>query len=146
MAPHRRHLKHWPMACLRLARRPSTGGGARLWQVVLLALLFASLHSGLTSAWAAWQGQTPWVQICTTDGMRWVAGDDTRQESPAVLKAGCVWSQAGTALPPLATPLAPTRPSATQTGASWVVHDPPAGDTPTRVLLMAAMRAPPDIV
>lgn len=139
----------WPQACLRLARRPAQAGGARLWRVVLLALAFAALHSGLVSAWAAWRGQAPWVQICTAEGMRWVATNNTSNpqdsgpEKPAVLQQGCLWAHATLALPAEPPRLNAARAAATCAPPLWVAHESPPPDTPTRVLLMAAMRAPP---
>lgn len=146
MACARQRSQLWSQACLRPARQPRAVSRARWWQVVLLALVFASLHSGLTAAWAAWQGQTLWVQVCTAEGMRWVAGDDSQQETPAVLKQGCVWMSAALAIPsppPVqmhwALRVAHPAPIA-------AVHREPPLDTPRRVLLMAPMRAPPERV
>lgn len=143
MARARQHAPQGPQICLRVARPPRAVGHARGWQWVVLTLVFASLHTGLTAAWAAWQGQTPWVQVCTAEGMRWVAGDNSQQETPAVLKQGCVWMSTALAIPSppptqLRLALRVAHPAPIKTA-----HREPTLDTPRRVLLMAPMRAPP---
>ena len=143
MASHHHPPPRWPQAKARLGQHAWAPGNKRLWQVVLLALVFASLHTGLLSAWTAWKGQAPWVQICTTEGMRWVTGEDPGQETPSTLNASCVWAQAHLALPTPPAPLAARPKGHTKGATTWVAHSGPVPDTPSRVLLMAPMRAPP---
>lgn len=145
MARHASPHRHWPCAREHRARRPG-GRSARLWRGVLLALVFSALHSGLLSAWAAWQGQAPWVQVCTAEGLRWVeAGESTPtdEDRPAVLQGGCVWTLAHLALPPATAASGAERPHLSGTRPVWVAHVAPSPDGHRRVLLMAPMRAPP---
>lgn len=146
MNRNRPHQRQWPQACLRLARPTDAASGRRLWRGVLLALVFAALHSGLLAAWTVWQGHPTWVQVCTAEGMRWVHGDNKDQDTPVVLKKGCVWSSATWAIltPPPAATVRPLR--VAFRASTWAVHRAPAPDTAQRVLLMAPMRAPPPAV
>jgi hypothetical protein len=74
--------------------------------------------------------------------MRWVAEGSQDQPLPAVLKADCPWAQAQQGMPPFDAvgpmpALAPASPQA------WTPRTVASTDGVARVLLMAAMRAPP---
>lgn len=122
---------------------------------VLLCMAFSALH-GLLGAWvvsAIAGGQV--VEICTPNGMQWVAVDAAPTDlgsnpvvpdRPQGLSQPCVWAMAHVATPPL--------PCAGQCVPEWdqapMARLPHPGKgaahlptTVERVLLMAPMRAPP---
>ncbi|WP_291009597.1 hypothetical protein [Hydrogenophaga sp.] len=130
--------------------RPAIGStqalnaGARRWlRGLLLCTLFAALH-GTLGAWVVpLIANEPTVQICTPQGMQWVALDEgasSAEEQPA----GCVWAGAHVAMAPgLDVGYPPTAvPDFHAPGLQQVraMHLP---DNILRVLLMSAMRAPP---
>lgn len=121
----------------------------RRWLHLLwLCALFSALH-GTLGAWVvtAWSGQTA-VEICTPQGMQWVALDEHAPGAPADsaaqgLAQPCVWASAHLALlaqPPALHPGAPQ--PAERLRMDRQAFDPPS-DRAERVLLMAPMRAPP---
>ncbi|MEY4980328.1 MAG: hypothetical protein RLZZ352_2598 [Pseudomonadota bacterium] len=115
---------------------------------LLLCVAFAALHNTL-GAWVvqAWSGQTA-VEICTPQGMQWVALDEHAPLDPTDpaaqgLAQPCVWASAHLTLLAQAPALhhgAPLPVDRLRMGRQPL--DPPS-DRAERVLLMAPMRAPP---
>ena len=135
--------------------RPTTGSApalnasARRWlRGVLLCTLFAALH-GTLGAWVVpLIAGEPTVQICTPQGMQWVALDEgagAAEDHPdGALTPVCAWAGAYVAVAPgLDAGYPPTSvPVLLAPGLLQVcgMHLP---DNILRVLLMSAMRAPP---
>ena len=118
---------------------------------LLVCVAFSALH-GTLGAWVvpAWSGQTA-VEICTPQGMQWVALDEHAPDDPADpadpaaqgLAQPCVWASAHLTLlaqPPALHHGAPLPAERLRMGRQPL--DPPS-DHAERVLLMAPMRAPP---
>lgn len=115
---------------------------------LLVCMAFSVLHSTL-GAWVvpAWSGQAA-VEICTPQGMQWVALDERAPGDPdepaaPTLAQPCVWASAHLGLlvpPPALRHGAPLSANRLRTGR--LSTDPPS-DHAERVLLMAPMRAPP---
>ncbi len=127
---------------------PALNASARRWlRGVLLCTLFAALH-GTLGAWVVpLIASEPTVQICTPQGLQWVALEDAggAEELPAgALTSVCVWAGAHVAVAPgLDAGYPPTSvPVLLAPGLLQVcgMHPP---DNILRVLLMSAMRAPP---
>jgi hypothetical protein len=127
---------------------PCSTASVRRWLHLLwLCTLFSALH-GTLGAWVvpAWSGQTA-VEICTPQGMQWVALDDSAPGEPADPAQGlaqpCVWASAHLTL--LAQPPALRHGAPQPAERLRVGHQPldPPSDRAERVLLMAPMRAPP---
>ena len=71
-----RHLEYEPMRALRTHRRLTS------W-IAALAILLASLAPALSHALASATGSN-WVEICTTQGSKWIqAGEDGSEQAPA---------------------------------------------------------------
>lgn len=126
----------------------------RAWlRLLLLAMLWSSVQ-GLLGWWVvqgtAQPGQAV-VEVCTPNGMQWVALDGavgetpaTPVDGPATLGQPCVWAAAA-----LSLPAAPLPQGLVAVWAPARLHRvgrcraPTPQDTVARVLLMAPMRAPP---
>ncbi|MDO9571689.1 MAG: hypothetical protein Q7J58_20260 [Hydrogenophaga sp.] len=133
------------MASVRLLPMPVAQ--VRRWLHLLwLCTLFSALH-GTLGAWVVpvWSGQAA-VEICTPQGMQWVALENSAPGGESDLEGlaqPCVWSSAHTAMvwaPPLLRLRAPGHTSPLDQGD---VRPGPHSDSAERVLLMSAMRAPP---
>lgn len=137
--------------------RPSRHKG---WlQLCLLAVLFSALHGtlGAVVVKALASPQQVVAEICTPQGLQWLALDgrevvavnpdsETRPDWPQGLAKPCAWSAAFLALfepsaPPLGSPAARAQVGLFLCLAQELTT---ASRTPWRVLLMSAMRAPPD--
>lgn len=135
----------------------------RAWlRLLLLATLWSSVQ-GLLGWWVvqstAKPGQTV-VEVCTPNGMQWVALDGstgfsesadptapavpTPMSAPAGAQSPCVWAAAGFSLPagPSVVWAALPQPVPAHGWAAWRGAD-VTPDTMDRVLLMAPMRGPP---
>lgn len=121
----------------------------RCWSgVLLVALLLAGLWPAMGQLLGRLNQTPALVQVCTHAGLAWVQqGDPASQVDSelALLKEGCVWSAAQISLPwglvgePLGRCAAPEALLARDTSSvCW-----PSGFL--RVLLMAPMRAPPEL-
>ena len=51
-------------------------------RLALLAMVVLALMPTLSRLWAASQGPGAWVEICTAQGMRWVAADEAGTSGP----------------------------------------------------------------
>ena len=129
---------------------PCSTASVRHWLHLLwLCTLFSALH-GTLGAWVvpAWSGQTA-VEICTPQGMQWVALDDSApgESDPAQpgLAQPCVWSAAHVAMVGAPPPLRACAPQHTRPLAPANHRPSPPDDSTERVLLMSAMRAPPQV-
>lgn len=146
---------------LRVAAGPGRAAAhRRAWlRLLLLAMLWSSVQ-GLLGWWVvqatAQPGQAV-VEVCTPNGMQWVAldgstgfsepGDPTAPQSPVApteWQSPCVWAAAGLSLPDfplLAWGVLP----APVLGHAWVARRSAdiTPDTMARVLLMSPMRGPP---
>lgn len=126
-------------------RRPAV----QLWlRILVLCTLFAATQ-GVLGAWVVKRlaGDHPVVQVCTSQGVRWVVLDaqapDGKSEGASVSSGPCVWAGAHVAMA-----------SALGVGFKhalpqrWVVGSPQieegrASGRVQRVLLMSSMRGPP---
>ena len=122
-----------------------------LWaRVVLLCTLFSALH-GLLGAWVVPAvANGPVAEICTPNGLQWVALDGApAEEHPADWPQGmaqpCAWASAHAAMTPgweggdVSVCIPPVTPLPVATGGDGA-H---LRGNAERVLLMAPMRAPP---
>lgn len=116
--------------------------------VLLVALLLAGLWPAMGQLLGRLNQTPALVQVCTHAGLAWVQQGDPASQGDselALLKEGCVWSAAQISLPwglvgePLGRCAAPEALLARDTSSvCW-----PSGFL--RVLLMAPMRAPPEL-
>lgn len=122
-----------------------------MWaRVVLLCTVFSALH-GWLGAWVVPAvASGPVAEICTPNGLQWVALDGTpADEHPADWPKGlaqpCAWTSAHAAMTPgwegggVSVCAPPVIPLALANGGA----DPQLRGNAERVLLMAPMRAPP---
>lgn len=129
-------------------------GHRRAWLRLLLAgLLWSSLQGllGWVVVQSTVQSGQSLVQVCTPNGMQWLAQDDAPGPVPSPssdttlgLIQPCVWASAGLSLPPNPQwPVQATPPLPEPLHWAWRDRAPRTPDTVARVLLMAPMRAPP---
>lgn len=134
---------------MRLFVRPSLSPArARHWlRGVLLCMLFASLHSTVGAWLVPAISQAPVVQVCTSQGMQWVAIDEAPEDGAPVpiQNHACVWAAAHVALTETQPPVhgQSSWDSASRHTAAPCAAAPPRCDHAWRVLLSSAMRAPP---
>lgn len=128
-----------------------TAARARRWlRMLLLCSLFAALH-GTLGAWTV-SALNPEgaVQICTPQGLQWVALDqdataDGKEDAvPAGGSQVCVWAGAQVAMTPgLNTASLPVPPPVFRGSGRSQASGLQLAEHAQRVLLMSAMRAPP---
>lgn len=75
-----------PVPAMNAARRPRHHQRLALW-LALLAMCFGVLAPTVSHALAA-SGSSRWVEVCTAQGMRWVAVADTAAPGPADASGG----------------------------------------------------------
>ncbi len=131
---------------------PLKATGVRHWlRALLVCALFSALH-GTVGAWVvpvlSSQGA---VQICTPHGLQWVAlepdagADGKEDDVPAGWSQVCVWAGAQVVMTPgLNTASLPVSPPIFQGSGRQHVSALHLAEHAQRVLLMSAMRAPPD--
>lgn len=120
-------------------------------RLLLLCSLFSALHAPLGGWVLATFSQQVVVQVCTPQGMQWVALDDVdagrpegEHSEPTVTLQPCAWAASQSALP------GPALTDGVLAGifggpVGCVLPDPPPSDHVSRVLLMSPMRAPPQV-
>ncbi len=126
-------------------RRPAV----QLWlRIMVLCTLFAATH-GVLGAWVVQgvAGDRPVVQLCTSQGVQWVALDaearDDQSDAAGVSGKPCVWAGAHVAM---ASTLGPGFKQALSE--RWFfalpqIEEGRACGRVQRVLLMSSMRGPP---
>lgn len=126
-------------------RRPAV----QLWlRTLVLCTLFAATH-GVLGAWVVKRlaGDHPVVQVCTSQGVRWVALDadasDGKGKGSGVSSGPCVWAGAHVAIASaLGAGFKHTSPQRWVVGSPQVEEERASGRV-QRVLLMSSMRGPP---
>lgn len=135
---------------LNFSPRPFTRHRGLWLRWVLLCTLFSALH-GLLGAWVVPAVSSgPVAEICTPNGLQWVALDGAPAEEhpadwPQGLAQPCAWASAHVAMSAAAGSDigVPHPPPATTLRLAGVAPDTRAPGNADRVLLMAPMRAPP---
>lgn len=135
---------------MKFSPRPFTRYRGLWLRWVLLCTLFSALH-GLLGAWVVPAvASGPVAEICTPNGLQWVALDGAPAEEhptdwPQGLAQPCAWASAHVAMAAAvgSDNGAPHSPPATNLRLAGVAPDTRASGNADRVLLMAPMRAPP---